>query len=253
MIESRKPAAQPHGPQVEIGQRQGDPGMTPDHAGTQQHQPEGGVGGLALGEHRFGHFTQQGQAYPRGVVALHLEERFDQLALVDAHQLPRLPLIKPDADITERLKRGAEPALRPPSPARHPAQPSRGASQETDQAVRLSERVAAKDDSLRFPQWHRVSARRPRGAGISGNSSDRLESNLLTTASMSKQLLNTRRNVYRRTRSRTGERFRFVPGVGQPENDSRLGPSIGQRASQQLLPRAVGAGGIRLRRYVNSG
>src|SRR5437899_12424410 len=107
-----------------------------------------------LRQHRLSDLTDDGKSQPGGVIALRGQKRADQLALIDADQIARLALVKPNANVRERLKRGSKPALGTPCPPRHTAKPAGGPAEKTYQAIPLAQRITAKDDCLRFLQWH---------------------------------------------------------------------------------------------------
>jgi len=107
-----------------------------------------------IGQHRLGHFAQDGQCHSRTVISKRIQERFHQFALIDAHQIAVLPLVKPNMNVREALERRTEPALRSPRAGSHSANSPHGTREKTDQAVGFTERVGLQDDGLGFVGWH---------------------------------------------------------------------------------------------------
>ena len=105
-------------------------------------------------EHGFGHFAHEGQSQGDGVIALHIEKRFDELALIDAHQFPRLTLVKPHAHVGKRLERRAKAALGSARAAGHSAHAPCAAAEKTYQPVGLAERKAAENQRFGFANRH---------------------------------------------------------------------------------------------------
>src|SRR5262249_40429011 len=89
-----------------------------------------------------------------------LVERLQQLALLNPHQITRLPLHIPDLHVRENLQRRSKPVLDSPRPRRGSAQPPRRSAKKTYQAIRLTQRESLQDDRFCFPGGHEQSARR---------------------------------------------------------------------------------------------
>src|SRR5579864_9645121 len=85
--------------------------MNPNRPSGKQNQAKLRVRRLLLPEDRFRDFADQGQRRRGSVVALDVEKRFDQFALIDANEVARLTLEIPDTDIGQHLERGTEAAL----------------------------------------------------------------------------------------------------------------------------------------------
>jgi sulfofructose kinase len=112
------------------------------------------VRSLTLTKNSLGNLAQQGQVNPGLIIALQIEERLNQLALVDANQLSGLTLEIPDSNIREQLKSRTESALGKPGPARHAPQPSGLTIEKTDQTISLAQRKSAQDDCFRLLERH---------------------------------------------------------------------------------------------------
>src|SRR4029077_15904658 len=93
------------------------------------------------------------------VVFLDIQERLDQLALIDANQFPVLPVEIPDSNVGEKLERRAKPAFGHPGPACYTAQFSGLTIEKADQTIALAQRKRAQYDSFRLLERHSFSGR----------------------------------------------------------------------------------------------
>ena len=128
--------------------------MGPDGARRKQDQAELRIGRFPFTEDRIRNFTDERKCDGRGVIALHIHERFDQLGLIDAHQFARFALEIPDPDVGQNLEGRSKSTLRQPRAAGYAAQAASLAIEKTDQAVALAEGVGAKNDGLRLLERH---------------------------------------------------------------------------------------------------
>ena len=78
--------------------------MRSNRPGGQQDQPELRVCRFPFTQNRVGNFTNQGETDRGRIVLLHVHERFNQFALIDANQLPGFPLEIPNPNVRKHLK-----------------------------------------------------------------------------------------------------------------------------------------------------
>ena len=128
--------------------------MHANRAGGQQNQPEHGVGCFPFSEDRVRNFADERQGDSGGVIAVHIHKGFDQLALVDAHQLARFALEIPDADVRQDFERRSKAIFGEARAARHAAYAAGLAIEKTDQPVALAKRKGAQNNRLGLLEWH---------------------------------------------------------------------------------------------------
>ncbi len=128
---------------------------------SEQHQAKLWIGSFALTEDSLGHFAEQGQTNPGLIIALHIQKRLDEFALINANQIPGLTLKIPDTNMGEQLQSRTKAALGQPGPFGDPAQASRLAVEKADQAIPFTQREAAQNNCFRLVKRHPfLSARR---------------------------------------------------------------------------------------------
>jgi len=76
------------------------------------------------------------------VISLHIHERFNQFALIDANKFPGFPLKIPNPNIRKHLQGRPKAAFCESRATRHPTHSAGLAIQKTDQPVPLAEQVA---------------------------------------------------------------------------------------------------------------
>src|ERR1700690_4336752 len=113
-----------------------------------------------LRQNLFGHFTHQRQPDGQLVIALRSVERLERFALVNPDEVASLLLDVPELYMREHLERGAIAALQAAGTRGYAPHAARGTSQETNQAVGLTQREGLEDDGFRFARRHALSARR---------------------------------------------------------------------------------------------
>ncbi len=79
--------------------------MSPNGTRCQKDQAKVRVGRFPLSQHGVGNFANQSKGHGGRIILLHIHKGFDQLALIDANQLPRFALEIPDADIGQHFQR----------------------------------------------------------------------------------------------------------------------------------------------------
>src|ERR1700675_2440522 len=124
-IELRKPSAQTHRPKREITQGQLPRPRAFNFAHRQQKQPEHGLRRLMLRQNLLRNFADHRQSSTQLIIALRLMKRFEQLALLDAHQVARLFFDIPELNVRQNLQRRTIPVLNPPRTRSNTAHPSR--------------------------------------------------------------------------------------------------------------------------------
>ncbi len=124
--------------------------MRSNRAGREQNQAELRIGRLPLAQNRVRNFADQRESHRGRVVSLHIHERLNQFALIDAHQFPGFPLEIPNADIGEQLQGRAKAIFRESRAARDAAYAAGLPIEKTDQPVALAERKSAENNRFRL-------------------------------------------------------------------------------------------------------
>src|SRR5580658_11363053 len=159
-IELRKPPAKPHRPKRKVTQGQLPRPRAFHFSNRKQEKPEHRLRHFVVRQHLLRDFTDHRQPGAQLIIALRLMKRFEQLTLLDAHQVASLFLDIPELDMRKNLERRAITILDPPRARSHTAHSSRRPPEETHQAVGLSQRKGLQNDCFRFPGRHEQSARR---------------------------------------------------------------------------------------------
>src|SRR6185437_9072440 len=103
-LERAEPSAQSHSPEREISERQIDFLVLLDRLRRKQQEPERRVGRFPIRQDCFGDFRHHCERDARRIVLENVDERFYQLALIDAHEFASLAFEKPDAHIRHALE-----------------------------------------------------------------------------------------------------------------------------------------------------
>src|SRR5580704_3781874 len=89
-IKLRKPASETYRPKRKVTQRQLPCTRTFDFANGEQKQPEHRFGRFMLRQNLLRNLADYREPRTQLVIALRLVKRFEQLALLNPHQIPRL-------------------------------------------------------------------------------------------------------------------------------------------------------------------
>jgi hypothetical protein len=136
--------------------------MIADGMGNQKHQAELRIRGLAFTKDCLGNLAHKGQGDGRLILALRVQKRFQQFALVDADQVPRLPFEIPDTNMGKQLESRAEAALGQPGAPRNATHSPGLTIQKAHQAIPFPQWVTAKDNRLRLFERHSICRRADR-------------------------------------------------------------------------------------------
>jgi hypothetical protein len=107
----------------------------PDRPCSQEHEPELRIGSLAFAQDGFSDFTNQREASSRLVIALNIQERLDQFALIDANQVPVLALEIPNSNVRQQLKGRSKAAFGQSRAPRNSPQRACLTIEKADQAI----------------------------------------------------------------------------------------------------------------------
>ena len=117
----------------------------------------------------FRNLSKKSQRVARRIIAKHIHERFNELALINLHELARFTLEKPNAHIRHAFERRTEPALAAPRSSRNAPHSSHASGQKTDQSVGLAERITLQNNGFRFAKWHPACRRADYSARIANS------------------------------------------------------------------------------------
>src|SRR5208283_5987749 len=101
----------------------------------------------------------QRQSSAQAVIALRLVEGLEHFGLLDPHEVARLALDVPELRVREQFQGRAITVVQAARTCGYTPHAARRTSQETDQAIRLTQRKGLQDDGFRFAGRHRLSAR----------------------------------------------------------------------------------------------
>src|SRR5216684_354445 len=118
-IKWSKPTAEARRPQTKICKYHLRWPVHSNRAGCKQDQTELRVRYFSLPQNRIGNFADQSKTNRGRIVPLHIHERLDQFALIDANKLPGFPLEIPNPNIRQHLQGRSKAALRKPCSARN--------------------------------------------------------------------------------------------------------------------------------------
>src|ERR1700694_730055 len=103
-IEWPKPTTKARRPQTKICKHYFRWPMRSNCPRCKRGQPKRRVRRFPLTQNRVRNFADQRETDRGRIVPLHIHERLDQFALIDANQFPGFPLEVPNPDISEHLK-----------------------------------------------------------------------------------------------------------------------------------------------------
>src|SRR5580704_9296039 len=133
-IKLRKPTAQAHAPKRKVTQGQLPGAGAFYFPNRQQQKPEHGLRRFMLRKNLLRYFTHNRQPRTQLVIALRLIKRFEQFALLDAHQVARLFFDIPELNVGQYLQSRSIAILYPPRSRRHSPHPSRRPPEKAHQA-----------------------------------------------------------------------------------------------------------------------